>query len=238
MPATARRRTYGIVAASVAAHAVLLGLVAVQTPRLSVPTPPSGPPEAIIPVLIMPRVPAPAATPGARPSPIRLHRRPQRFNLDELPLAPLVTPQVVEERPRSLPSTGPVRATPSPAADALAENARRALRGRLDCNSPSLTRAEREACRERFARGARDAPFLGLGLDRDKAGDLAAAAARKEQDFNYRRTTTGGVGTSGSGRNAGTIERPGAPNMGMGSSADDLGRTSGGDSRGATKVPF
>lgn len=238
MPATARRRTYGIAAASVAVHAALLGLVAVQTPRLRVPEPSSGPPEAIIPVLIMPRTPAPAATPGARPSPIRLHRRPQRFDLDDLPLAPLVTPQVTEEAPRVAPEPGPVRATPAPAADALAENARRALRSRLDCNSPTLTRAEREACRERFARGARDAPFLGLGLDRDKASDLANAAARKEQDFNYKRATTSGVGTSGTGRNAGAIERPGAPNMGMGSSADDLGRASGGDTRGTAKVPF
>ena len=66
-------------AASVAVHAVLLTAVALHAPRLKVPPEEPGLPEAVIPVLILPRAPPPTAAPGARPTPIRLHRRPQRF---------------------------------------------------------------------------------------------------------------------------------------------------------------
>jgi hypothetical protein len=186
MPATRPRRTYGIVATSLAAHVALLAVVAVQTPHLRGPPPASGPPEPVIPVLIMPRVPPPASDPGGEPTPIRLHRRPQRFNLDDLPLAPLLTPEAEtptspqpEERTRTLPLPRPE--------DAVAERARAALRSRRGCDDPALTRTEREACMERFAAGGRDAPFLGLGVDRDKARELEAAVRRREQDYNYKR---------------------------------------------------
>ena len=80
--------------------------------------------------------------------------------------------------------------------------------------------------------------MLGLGVDRDKASALEAAARRKEQDYGYKRSAPGGVGVSGTGRNAGAIERPGNPNMGMGATSEDLGRTTGNDSRRELKVPF
>ncbi len=231
-PAGRRRRRYVVVGASLAAHAVVLTLVAVHAPRLRVPTHDPGLPEPIIPVLIMPRAPAPAAEPGARPSPIRLHRRPQRFNLDDLPLAPLVTPQA-NEGSRAPAAPAPRATAPQPQADALAENARRALRSRLDCDSPTLTRAEREACRARLADGARDAPFLGLGLDRDKSGELGRAAARREADFRYKRGIPGPATPVPYGANWDNTRSPpkGAANIGIGASSEDLGATPG-------KVPF
>src|SRR5438105_4225978 len=69
-----RRRTIEAVALSVAVHAALIAVLAVYAPRLALPPSERGPPEAVIPVLIMPRTPpAAVANPGARPSPIHLH---------------------------------------------------------------------------------------------------------------------------------------------------------------------
>src|SRR5690348_14940877 len=107
MGASRRRRTTIAVAASAAAHLAVLAILTTYTPILKIPPMQSGPPEPIIPVLILPRVPPPAAGEAA-PAPIRLHRRPQRFRLEELPLAPL-----------------PVPATPAPAAAAPSEGPKR-----------------------------------------------------------------------------------------------------------------
>ena len=90
----------------------------------------------------------------------------------------------------------------------------------------------------RFGAAGRDAPVLGLGLDSGKELDLARAARRKEEDYAYKRSASGGSGNVGTGRNAGTIEGPGDPNKGMGASSHDIGRSSGNDNRGALKIPF
>lgn len=240
MPTAGRRpRRAGIVAASLAVHAVLLALVAIQAPRLKVPPAAPGLPEAIIPVLIIPRTPPPAtAPPGSKPTPIRLHRRPQPFADRESPVAPLIAPaQEAAPAPKAPPLAGPRPMIGPTADDSLARNARNALRSRIDCNSPTLSRAEREACQDRFADRFRDAPLQGLGIDRDKATGWAADARRKAQTYDYKRSA-GGPGTSGSGYNAGQEMRPGAPNMGMGSSSQDIGRTTGSDERRDLKVPF
>jgi len=240
MPAAASSRKYAIAAASVVVHGVLLTGVALHAPYLRVPPQESGPPQAVIPVLILPRVPPPAAGPAAKPTPIRLHRRRQPFADDLPPVAPLVVP--TENRPAAeaaAPRTSGPRVLTLPSQeDALAANARNALRGRLDCNDARLSRAERDACIDRMGAAGRNAPVLGLGVDRDKATALEAAARRKEQDYGYKRAAPGGVGVSGTGRNAGAIERPGNPNMGMGATGEDLGRTTGNDSRREAKVPF
>jgi hypothetical protein len=239
MPAARRSRRYGIVAASVAVHAILLTAVALHAPRLRIPPPEPGVPEAVIPVLILPRTPPPTASASARPTPIRLHRRPQRFALEPAPVAPLVAP--TETKPvetRAAPAPGPRVLTLPSQEDAFAANARNALRSRLNCNDPALTRAEREGCFERFGAAGRDAPVLGLGVDRDKAAGLEAAARRKEQDYGYKRSQPTAGGNIGTGRNAGAIERPGDPNKGMGGSAQAIGRAAGNDSRGELKIPF
>ncbi len=236
MPAARRSRGYGIAAASVAVHAVLLALVAVQAPRLLAPAAVSGPPEAVIPVLIMPRTPPPSASPGGRPTPVRLHRRPQPFDLSKLPLAPLLTPTFEPEPVPESPAPPRRAVVEPPPPDPVAANARNALRSRLGCSSAnllSLSRAEREACEQQLARGARDAPFPGLGLSRDKAGVLGRAAAAREADFRYRRGLPGSPAPvpPGAGYDAQRSPPRGQPNMGMGASSEELGAT-------PLKVPF
>jgi hypothetical protein len=220
MPASHRSRNVGIVAASLAVHAAVLAVLALHAPQMRILPSEPGQPTAIIPILIMPRVPPPAAAPGAKPAPIRLHRRPQRFAVEPLPLKPLVAPST-EQGPRAAPSEGPrVLAIPSPEETAAA-NARKALRGKLGCgnaNLLNLSPAEREACERELARGAKDAPFLGLGIDRDKASDLGRIAARREADYNYKR----------GGMPAGVTR---------GNSAEDLGRITGSDKPTLT-IPF
>ncbi len=242
MPAArrSRNRRYGIVAASVAAHAVVLGLIALHAPRLHAPPDvQAGPPEPIIPVLIMPRAMPPAAEGAGAPSELRLHRRRTRFSEDDLPVAPLIAP--VETRPaeRQADTAGPRAVTLPRYEDTLADNARRALRGRLNCDSDTLSRAEREACQDRFAAGARDAPFTGLGMEAGKESDLARAARRKEEDFRYKRAPMAGSGTGGTGYDNSRPQAPGAtPNLGVGASSHDLGRVTGADSRRELKIPF
>ena len=236
MPALGGRRL-GIAAGSAALHVVLVVVVAAYAPRLLVPNVASGPPEPIIPVLIMPRTPPAAVGPNAKPTPIRLHRRPQRFVPAEDPVAPLLIPQIAPPRPLSAPIA---RQAPLPSSrDEVADTMTRVLRGSLGCanaNAIGLSRAEREACEDELAAGAQDAPFTGLGVARGKAAGYDAAASRKAADVRFRERT-GGVGVTGTGRKAAEIERPGAPNLGMGTSAHDLGAALGND-RPALKVPF
>jgi len=238
MPAAHRSRRYGIVAASLAVHGVLATLLVLHAPRLRIPEMRSGPPEPIIPILILPRTPPPVAQPGAAPTQIRLHRRQTRFSEAALPVAPLVAPTTPETAPRPAAPPGPKTLTIPPYEDALAANARNALRSRRNCDDPGLSRVEREACQERLFGGGRDAPALGLGIESGKASDLARAALRKEQDYGYKRSAGGGPGTTGSGYNSGRIASPGAPNLGMGASSQDIGGVTGNDSRREAKVPF
>jgi hypothetical protein len=175
------------VAASLAVHAVLATLLVLNAPRLRIPEMQSGPPEAIIPILIMPRTPPPAAQAGAAPTQIRLHRRQTRFSDPTPPVAPLVAPEPPETAVRPATTPGPKTLTIPAYEDALATNARNALRGRRNCDDPNLSRIEREACQDRLFGNGRDAPPLGLGIDGDKASGLAAEAARKERDYKFQR---------------------------------------------------
>lgn len=229
MPAAGRSRKYGIVAASVAVHAVLATLLVLNAPRLRMPPMQSGPPEAIIPILIMPRTPPPSAQPGAEPTQIRLHRRVTRFSDQPPPVAPLTAPPEAKPAERASQAPGPrVLTLPTPE-DALAANARNALRSKLGCDSPTLSRVEREACMDRFADGARDAPFVGLGINRDKAAGLDAAAARRERDYKYQRgIKTPAPPTPGAGWD--TYRGPPAP-------SEELGKMVGSDNV-AKKIPF
>lgn len=229
MPAARPSRKYGIAAASLVGHAVLLTLLVLHAPRLRMPEMASGPPEAIIPVLIMPRTPPPTAQPGGRPAPVRLHRRPQRFGPDDLPVAPLIAPTPTAPADRPAPPPGPRTLALPSREDALAANARNALRSRLGCDSTTLSRAEREACMDRFAAGARDAPFTGLGVERDKAAGLDAAAAKRERDYRYQRGIKPSAPASGS--------LPWDTTRGPPSPAEALGNMVGSDNV-AKKVPF
>lgn len=233
MASAHRGRSIVIAAASIVVHGLLLTLVALHAPRLISPPVASGPPDAVIPVLIVAKIPPPHASRNAQATPIRLHRRPQRFADEVLPIAPLIVPTAEPDRPAPADtrrSTGG-----QPAQDALAANVRGALRSRVGCDSPGLTRAERDACLERFGAGARDAPFLGLGVERGKASELAAAAARRERDFKYQRSA-GPPGTTGAGPSANGNAVGRANNL-PGSTAEGVGAMVGSDNP-AYKVPF
>src|SRR5258708_20325786 len=92
MMTATRRRTTWAVAASIIAHLAVAIVVLLQRPTLPMPEQERGPPEAIIPILIMPRTPPPAAGKLAPAAPIRLHRRPQRFVPPDVATAPIPPP--------------------------------------------------------------------------------------------------------------------------------------------------
>ncbi len=180
--ATGRRhRTSWTLAASVAAHLAVLTVVALQRPTLTLPVEPSGPPEAIIPVLLLPRTPPPARAPGgARPTPVRLHQRTLPNLPVETPVRPVTLPTlkpiaVLPEAAASTAQTKAAQGTPPPAADAI----RATLRTTLGCNSAVLSRDERARCQEQLGRGAHDEAFLAQPLSREKRAAYDQAGGAK-----------------------------------------------------------
>ena len=171
-------------AGSAAAHAGLLAILAVHAPQLNpLPQPPSGPPEPIIPVLIMPkRLPPPA--PGEPPDQIRLHRRPQRFapHAPEPLPAPSRQPERSAERPRTI--------LPPPEPEVSRSELRAVLRsGSAGCANPAvLSEAERERCVQTLGAGARFAPYRGPAFDADKMETFERAARAREASRRYRDT--------------------------------------------------
>lgn len=233
-----QRRTVVTIAASVAAHVAVLGVVAIQAPQLRIPDEPGGPPTPIIPILILPK--APPSQPGGPPTPVQLHRRAPRHAQAAPPIAPLVTTAAKEPaRPAAAPSLDGFRVRDEPPG----REVQTALRGRVGCANPdaaNLSRAERVACEELLGAGARDAPFPGLGIDRDKARELDASAARREADYRYKR-----LEPRMRPRNPGEqlewddqrSPPAGDPHLkGMGGSAKDYG--GGKNDRSEAKVPF
>lgn len=234
MSAMRRRRSIAIAVGSGTAHALVLTLIAMHAPRLLIPAIESGPPQAIIPILIVPRVPSPATAAGTRPTEIRLHRRPQRAVDIPTDVKPLITPRPEARRP-ALPED-PANGAPASQPEPLTVNARTALRGRVGCANAAavgLTRAEREACEDQFAAGASSAAFRGLGLERGKADALGRAGARREADFRYKRGLPGPpvAVPVGAGWDEQRSPPKGASNLGMGAAPHDLGAE-------PLKVPF
>jgi len=200
MQTAKRRRTTWAIAASAIAHVAVVIVVLLQRPMLVIPQGESGPPEPIIPILIMPKTPPPAAGRATQPAPIRLHRRPQPFLPPEtptLPVAPLIAPA-----PASAPAPSPAPPVfhPSPLPESPKGDLRAALRhGTVGCANAlavGLNRGEREGCDEKFGKGAKDAAFAGLGLSPDKQRLLDAAGASKEADYRYKYSPGPAIGQS------------------------------------------
>lgn len=174
----ARRRIISVVAVSALLHGAVLALLALHAPELRAPDEDAGPPLAVIPVLLLPRTPPPA--PGAAaPSPIRLHRRPQRVAAETPPIAPLRVPRgALEARP---PAPAPPSPLPPPP---LTREVRTALRlgpvGCANAEAVNLTKAEREKCDEQLAAGAKDAPWYPPGKTAARRAELQAEGARKD----------------------------------------------------------
>jgi hypothetical protein len=181
---TARRRgTTWAVAASAIAHLVVLIVVVLQRPTLPLPpAEPAGPPEAIIPILLLPRAPPPAG--GApRPSELRLHRRPPRVAVGPLPVAPLPAASataLATEKPQA-PAAGPASPVPAgPAGPDLRLALRHGAAGCADASAVGMSRAERERCEEQLGRGVASAPYMPAALaPRIRAYYDAVAEAKK-----------------------------------------------------------
>ena len=224
MQRAARRRTTEAIAASLIAHAVVLTIAGLQHPTLVIPFEEAGPPEPIIPILLVPHAPPPAAVVPA-PSPIRLHQRQPRFTPAEAPpIAPVVIPPPAPTAPPAPPGPVTVSAQPSPEAVQRTQ-VRAALKGLLGCSNPDLaglTQAQRDACADRMGTAARNATFPGLGLGAEKRRMLEAAGAKKEADYRYTRSPAP----------PGSILAPSA-----GASAHDLATATGND-RSELKIPF
>jgi hypothetical protein len=194
METAKRRRAIWAIMASVIAHLAVLTVVVLQKPMLRIPDDTAGPPQAIIPILIMPKTPS-AGAPEA-PAPIRLHRRPQRFAPPELPIAPLIVPPAPAPGPSAPAPRAPVAAFhPSPLPEGPKADVRTALRqGTVGCANPNavgLTAAERAACDEKLGKAGKDASFPGLGLAAGKEAAFDKAAEHKEACRAYRASPGG-----------------------------------------------
>jgi hypothetical protein len=195
MQTATRRRTGWAITASAIAHLAVGIVVLLQRPMLVAPELEHGPPEPIIPILIMPKTPP--AAPGAhlaQAAPIRLHRRPQPFLPPDVPTAPIAPPAPAAPAAAApAPAPGPAVLHPAPMPEGPKGDVRTALRrsyvGCANADAVALTRAERDLCDEKFGKGAKDTAFAGLGLTADKQRLLDAAAARKEEDYRYKRGT-------------------------------------------------
>lgn len=159
------RRWMGVVVASVAAHAAILVVLALQHPQLrGMALPP--------PIFEVTVAPLYLVEPKARQrqaAPIR--PRPARLPLSAAPIAPLYAP------PAPSPATGfVVTAPPAPSAQ-LSQTLRR---GGVGCLNPdALSPAERDRCLERLGDGSRGAAYLGQGLSAGKQREFDAIAAQK-----------------------------------------------------------
>jgi hypothetical protein len=195
---------------SLAVHVAVLTAVWLHAPRLVRPVEDAGPPEPVIPVLILPVTPPPAPGAKEKPQPIRLHRRqlhPERGPPPEM--APLVA-EKVEPPPSAAgpakPSRPRITVEPSPATQ-LSTTLRRSLVG---CANPALLGPEdRDACLARLGRGAREAAYLPPGVSAEKQAALQAGAAAADRTVRRREAgLPGGPAQPGAGAGASNRNKP------------------------------
>lgn len=206
------RRNATAMALSIVAHAVVLTALALHVPTLRQPYEQAGPPEPVIPVLIMPRTPP--APPGSteKPRPIRLHRRQLRHEAAAPEAPPFAPPASLPEPRAAAPKpVGPPRFTVQPSPANQLSNALRG--GAVGCANPSLlTAAERDKCEERLGRGVTEiAPIAPAG-----DADFERAAAAREAQRRYRDApmppgTSGGPGDSGAAYRNKPLDSPTLP---------------------------
>jgi len=186
MPTVNRRRTIRAAAlmVSATAHVTLLIALVLWKTVLIIPDEPAGPPEAIIPILLLPRTP-PAVAGGAQQGQLQLHRRAPRFAPVPPPAAPVTTAAALAAAPPAAPNAAP----PWPTAESrpgLAPTAdlRAALRhGAVGCaNRASLSRTERDLCDERFAKGVAAEAFIPAPLNPLKRAHYDAVVEAKKPD--------------------------------------------------------
>jgi hypothetical protein len=191
MQTASRRRTTWAIAASALAHVAVLVLALLERPTLPPQASESGPPQAVIPVLILPRATLSPAGGAARPGEVRLHRRPQRADqrpspAEPLPVAPLpAAPSPAKPAEAAKPSAVAAEGQPG-APSAPGPDLRAALRhgvaGCANLGAVGMTRAEREACDDQLARGVGQAPVLGVVLQPRIRAYYDAVARAKAPD--------------------------------------------------------
>jgi hypothetical protein len=178
-----RRLRIGAAVFSTAAHIAVLTILALQAPVLQI-VEESGPPEPIIPVLLLPRTP-PATV---KPQPIKLHHRPAKTPEQPSPIPPLPAPAKTPAGPA--PPNALVEVHPAPLPQGPKGDLRATLRGSpVGCANVAavgLNHAEREHCDEVMGKGAKSADFTGLGLEAGKTTRYDQAAAAKERERRIR----------------------------------------------------
>ena len=190
MQTATRRRTTWAVAASLMAHLVVVTIVALQSPMLRMPPEVAGPPVAVIPVLLLPRIPP--ASGQQKPAPIVLHRRPQPFvppDVRPAPIAPPAPPAAAQTAPAQ---KGPVTTFhPAPLPEGPKGDVKTALRhsgvGCANQQAVGLNKAERDLCDEKLGNVKGATPFaVGTELTAEKKRFLDAEAAQREADYRYK----------------------------------------------------
>jgi len=194
-----RERQITALSLSVLVHAALAAIVARHIPPLLHELSPSGPPLAILPVVLA--APShPAARGGNPPEPLRLHRRRMRGSRPEF-VTPAPTPLPAPPAPPPAPTTSRPAPTPvGPSPDLQ----RALLSAPANCTERErLTPGQRAACDEalaRLARAFRPAP-VGVGLSPGRRNELDTAAARRQAALEAAERPTGGgaleAGSSG-----------------------------------------
>jgi hypothetical protein len=191
MQTVRRRRAAWTLAASVLGHLAVVAVALLQHSTLPAPRDDGGAPEAIIPVLILPRAQAAAGGP-ALPGEIRLHHREPRLPESLLPLAPLRsraatgvgTPSLRQPPPAAVPSETPSTAAPgeAPPAPDLTAALRHGVIGCVNAAALGMSREDRTRCNEQLGSGAANAPLLQLQLAPRMRAYYDAVAKAKAPD--------------------------------------------------------
>lgn len=202
-----------IVAASLAAHGLMLALLSLVRPTL--PETRISEPEAIdLQLWTAPRTERETRASRARPaSPSPLQPRQVSPLAPPSPIAPLPLAPALSPGSARPPGGFGVGEHPGPLPAQARGDLKRALRGStVGCanrDTVGLTRREREACDEAFGRGAADARFIEPPMDPAKRRAYDAVAARKAAERREREApltsaadptnNAGGTSTTGIG---------------------------------------
>lgn len=142
------RRTTWTLAASAAAHAVVLAIAFAQHPTIAIPDTPEAPAPDVIQVQLLPRQPPPARRVQARTT-----AAPRR----EVPPPPILHAPVPPSAAQA--PAAPTAAVPAPPAD-LTAALRHGVVGCANLRLVGMSRREREGCEERLGRGVASERFL------------------------------------------------------------------------------
>lgn len=174
-----RTRLAAVVAVSGLAHIAALALLGLTTPTLRTAARDE---VAITPVELWrpPSTVAARRRPAATPSPVSPRRA--RASASTAAVAPLPFAPVRDDGPASPPTASRgIMPPPGLAGADLRGALRRSTVGCANRDALSMTRLEREACDDRYARGREDDPFIAPPMDAGKRAEFDAIAARKDR---------------------------------------------------------